>query len=148
MDYLRPAFREHSGLDLLVHSAGSGRALQLLENGEADLVISHAPLMEERLLSQHPDWSYRKFAYNRFVVVGPVEIRRGLPPPAMSLTRSNGSWTLVRGSYRGAISRGRTSPKRRSGPSRGGGQLVTGSSSADAEWRKHYVMPTRLQVTH
>ena len=29
--------------------------------------------MEERLLSQHPDWSYRKFAYNRFVVVGPVE---------------------------------------------------------------------------
>ncbi len=73
MDYLRPAFREHSGLDLLVHSAGSGRALQLLENGEADLVISHAPLMEERLLSQHPDWSYRKFAYNRFVVVGPVE---------------------------------------------------------------------------
>jgi tungstate transport system substrate-binding protein len=73
MDYLRPTFREHSGLDLLVHSAGSGRALQLLENGEADLVISHAPLMEERLLSQHPDWSYRKFAYNRFVVVGPVD---------------------------------------------------------------------------
>jgi len=73
MDYLRPAFREHSGLDLLVHSAGSGRALQLLENGEADLVISHAPLTEERLLSQHPDWSYRKFAYNRFVVVGSVD---------------------------------------------------------------------------
>jgi tungstate transport system substrate-binding protein len=73
MDYLRPAFREHSGLDLLVHSAGSGRALQLLENGEADLVISHAPSMEERLLSRHSDWSYRKFAYNRFVVVGPAD---------------------------------------------------------------------------
>lgn len=72
MDYLRPAFREHSGLDLLVHSAGSGRALQLLENGEADLAISHAPLMEERLLARHPNWSYRKFAHNRFVVVGPV----------------------------------------------------------------------------
>src|SRR5688572_22837483 len=66
MDYLRPAFREHSGFDLLVHSAGSGRALQLLENGEADVVISHAPSMEERLLSRHSDWSYRKFAHNRF----------------------------------------------------------------------------------
>ena len=78
MDYLRPAFREHSGLDLLVHSAGSGRALQLLENGEADLVISHAPLTEERLLAQHPDWSYRKFAHNRFVVVGPVADPAGI----------------------------------------------------------------------
>jgi tungstate transport system substrate-binding protein len=73
MDYLRPAFREHSGLDLLVHSAGSGRALQQLESGEADLVISHAPLTEARLLAQHPDWWYRKFAYNRFVVVGPTD---------------------------------------------------------------------------
>jgi tungstate transport system substrate-binding protein len=56
-----------------VHAAGSGRALAMLSDGVVDLVISHAPETEARLLSGHPTWTYRKIAYNRFVVVGPAD---------------------------------------------------------------------------
>lgn len=54
-----------------VHAAGSGRALEMLKDGIVDLVISHAPESEARYLAAHPDWSYQKLAFNRFVLVGP-----------------------------------------------------------------------------
>ena len=53
-----------------VHAAGSGRALEMLKDGIVDLVISHAPATEARYLAAHPDWSYQKLAFNRFVLVG------------------------------------------------------------------------------
>jgi tungstate transport system substrate-binding protein len=43
----------------------------MLADGVVDLVISHAPESEARFLADHPAWTYRKIAYNRFVVVGP-----------------------------------------------------------------------------
>jgi tungstate transport system substrate-binding protein len=68
---LLPKFRQHSGIVVRVHAAGSGRALRMLEDEVVDLVISHAPEAEARILSQHPQWFYRKLAHNRFVVAGP-----------------------------------------------------------------------------
>ena len=53
-----------------VHAAGSGRALEMLKDEIVDLVISHAPETEARYLTAHPDWSYQKLAFNRFVLVG------------------------------------------------------------------------------
>ncbi len=55
-----------------VHAAGSGRSLEMLADGIVDLVITHAPETEARYLADHTDWTYRKVAYNRFVVVGPA----------------------------------------------------------------------------
>ena len=54
-----------------VHAAGSGRALDMLNDRVVDLVISHAPETEARQMERHPGWSYQKLAFNRFVVVGP-----------------------------------------------------------------------------
>jgi tungstate transport system substrate-binding protein len=54
-----------------VHAAGSGRALEMLKDRVVDLVISHAPEAEARYLAAHPRWTYRKLAFNRFVLVGP-----------------------------------------------------------------------------
>ena len=71
MEHLRSAFHQASGVNLLAHSTGSGRALTLLENGEADIALSHAPKAEADALARHVDWSYRKFAWNRFIIVGP-----------------------------------------------------------------------------
>jgi tungstate transport system substrate-binding protein len=71
MDVLLPLFEKETGLTVRVHAAGSGRALAMLEDGTVDLVISHAPQAESRMLAAHPDWRYQKFATNRFVVVGP-----------------------------------------------------------------------------
>ena len=58
-------------MTIRVHAAGSGRALAMLSDGIVDLVISHAPETEARFLSAHPTWTYRKIAYNRFLLVGP-----------------------------------------------------------------------------
>lgn len=71
MEVLLPLFEKETGLTVRVHAAGSGRALAMLEDGTVDLVISHAPQAESRMLAAHPDWRYQKIATNRFVVVGP-----------------------------------------------------------------------------
>jgi tungstate transport system substrate-binding protein len=52
---------------------GSGRALDMLAAGSADVVISHAPAREAAALAAHPSWSYRKILYNDFLIVGPPE---------------------------------------------------------------------------
>jgi tungstate transport system substrate-binding protein len=68
LEALLPYFREAM---VRVHAAGSGRSLEMLADGVVDLVVSHAPDTEARYLSEHPDWLYRKLAFNRFVIVGP-----------------------------------------------------------------------------
>ena len=50
---------------------GSGRALDLLGAGQADVVISHAPEREQQALRSHPTWWYCKILYNDFLIVGP-----------------------------------------------------------------------------
>jgi tungstate transport system substrate-binding protein len=54
-------------------AVGSGRALDMLAAGSADVVISHAPARETAILAAHPSWSYRKILYNDFLIVGPPE---------------------------------------------------------------------------
>jgi tungstate transport system substrate-binding protein len=43
----------------------------MLDEGLAQLVISHAPEAEAAALRAHPDWVSRRFAHNWFVIVGP-----------------------------------------------------------------------------
>jgi tungstate transport system substrate-binding protein len=71
LDALLPAYREHSGVEVRVHAAGSGRALQMMAEGLVQLVISHAPEAEARALREHPDWVRSELASNQFVIVGP-----------------------------------------------------------------------------
>lgn len=68
---LWPAYLAESGVELRIHAAGSGRALQMLAEGLVDLVISHAPGAEASALARHPEWARRDLAHNRFIVVGP-----------------------------------------------------------------------------
>jgi tungstate transport system substrate-binding protein len=71
LDALAPAFKEDAGIQIRAHLAGSGRALQMLARGDADVAISHAPEAEAAALRRHADWLYRKLMFNDFVVVGP-----------------------------------------------------------------------------
>ena len=79
---LLPAYREASGLDVRVHAAGSGRALQMLGDGLVQLVISHAPGAELAALKTHHDWVSQRLAHNGFIVVGPspdpADVRRAI----------------------------------------------------------------------
>jgi tungstate transport system substrate-binding protein len=69
LETLLPHFTEAT---VRVHAAGSGRSLEMLGDGIVDIVISHAPDTEAQYLGTHPNWAYRKLAYNRFVIVGPA----------------------------------------------------------------------------
>ncbi len=73
LDVLVPAWERESGVRVRPLLVGSGRALRMLfELDQADVVISHAPDAEARMMKQHPNaWRYRKIMYNDFVLVGP-----------------------------------------------------------------------------
>ena len=71
MAVLLPQFEAEAGVRVRVHAAGSGRALEMLHDQVVDLVISHAPAAEARMLASHPAWRHQPFATNQFVIAGP-----------------------------------------------------------------------------
>jgi tungstate transport system substrate-binding protein len=62
-----------SGPEVRVALVGSGRALDMLADGHADVAITHAPAREQAALSAHPAWYYRKILFNDFLIVGPPQ---------------------------------------------------------------------------
>ncbi|MEX1130037.1 MAG: substrate-binding domain-containing protein [Vicinamibacterales bacterium] len=75
LDVVLAAYRGGTVRPVLV---GSGRALDMLAAGSADVVISHAPARETAALAAHPSWTYRKILYNDFLIVGPPEDPSGV----------------------------------------------------------------------
>jgi tungstate transport system substrate-binding protein len=77
-DRVLPAYERQTGVRVRVIPVGSGLALKLLRNGQADAAITHAPAQETAALAAHPDWRYRKILYNDFVILGPPEDSAGV----------------------------------------------------------------------
>jgi tungstate transport system substrate-binding protein len=73
MEELQPLYREAVHATIRAIPVGSGRALKMLEQSQADAAITHAPAQEATMLRLHPSWRYRKVFYNRFVIVGPPD---------------------------------------------------------------------------
>lgn len=71
LDAVLPAYERTHGVRVQTLPVGSGRALRMLELGQADVAISHAPGLEALALAAHDDWTYRKVFYNDFLIVGP-----------------------------------------------------------------------------
>ncbi len=67
------AYEQDHGVAVRHHLVGSGLALRMLDAGDADVVISHAPATEREFLASHPTWTYRKVMFNDFVLVGPPD---------------------------------------------------------------------------
>jgi tungstate transport system substrate-binding protein len=66
-----PSFQLETGIDVQVLAVGSGRALQLLRRGDADVALTHDPIGEAAFLKEMPSAAYRKIMFNDFVLVGP-----------------------------------------------------------------------------
>jgi tungstate transport system substrate-binding protein len=69
--HLLPRFETDSGDQVLVITAGSGRVLQLLENGDIDIALTHAPTLEADLLARGRAVNHQPVMFNDFVLVGP-----------------------------------------------------------------------------
>ncbi len=73
LDVLLPDFIERSGTPVRVIAVGSGAALRMGGEGNADLLLTHAPEAEQRLLESGAVLSRRPFMENHFVSAGPPE---------------------------------------------------------------------------
>lgn len=71
LDYLLPRFEQDTGYKVNIIAAGTGKALKMGENGDVDLVMTHAPKAEANFVVQGYGILPRQLMYNDFVVVGP-----------------------------------------------------------------------------
>ena len=67
-----PPFEQRFHLKVDVIAVGSGKALKLAENGDVDVVLSHAPELEEAFVKAGYGVNRRDVMYNDFIIVGPA----------------------------------------------------------------------------
>lgn len=86
LDEILPVFEEKSGYHVNVISVGSGEAMKMGENGEADVLLVHSPAAEKTFVEEgHADEDGRNdVMYNDFVLVGPKEDPAEIAQKAMN----------------------------------------------------------------
>lgn len=73
LDVLAQAYMNETGVAVRHIAAGSGQALSLARAGRVDLVLTHAPELEEEFLAQGYGIWRLPVMYNEFVLVGPAD---------------------------------------------------------------------------
>ncbi|GAA0732445.1 extracellular solute-binding protein [Clostridium oceanicum] len=73
LDYLLPKFKEDTGIDVKVVAKGTGEALKLGQNGDADCLLVHAKSKEEDFIKKGYGTERHDVMYNDFVIVGSKE---------------------------------------------------------------------------
>jgi tungstate transport system substrate-binding protein len=73
LDAILPPFTEKTGIRVKVIAVGSGAALEMARKGDADVVISHAPESELKLVADGALVARRPFAENYFLIAGPAD---------------------------------------------------------------------------
>ena len=68
---LAQAFTRRTGVAIEYTGAGTGQAMRMAETGEFDLVLAHAPVLEEEFVAAGMGTDRFAVMYNDFVVVGP-----------------------------------------------------------------------------
>jgi tungstate transport system substrate-binding protein len=70
-DAILPLFSRKTGIEVRVVAVGTGQALRIGRNGDADVVLVHDRKSEDAFVAE--GWSKRRFdvMYNDFVIVGP-----------------------------------------------------------------------------
>jgi len=76
--YLLPFFTDDTGYTVDVVAVGTGAALKLGENGDADVVLVHARAQEDAFMAAGHGAERRDVMYNDFIIVGPKTDPAGL----------------------------------------------------------------------
>ncbi|OHW61344.1 PBP superfamily domain protein [Andreesenia angusta] len=84
LDYLLPVFEEKTGATVKTVAVGTGAALEMGQNGEADVLLVHAKADEEKFVADGYGTERHDVMYNDFVLVGPKE-------DALKLKETSGS---------------------------------------------------------
>jgi tungstate transport system substrate-binding protein len=78
LDAMAPAFKKDTGIDIKWVAVGTGKALELGKNCDADVLLVHAPKAEEEYVAQGFGIKRHQFMYNDFVLVGPPSDPAGI----------------------------------------------------------------------
>jgi len=73
LNYILPDFTEKTGIEVKVVAVGTGKALQMGRDGEADVLLVHAKPAEEKFIAEGHGVERFEVMYNDFVIVGPEE---------------------------------------------------------------------------
>ena len=78
LDVLIPAFETSSGFKVQVVAVGSGAALKLGEQGNADVLLVHSPAAEKTFMDNGFGTDRRLVMHNYFIIVGPAADPAGI----------------------------------------------------------------------
>lgn len=73
-----PAFTKETGVTVNVIAVGTGQALQLGRDGNADVLLVHARAQEDAFMDEGHGVRREHVMYNDFVIVGPAEDPAGI----------------------------------------------------------------------
>ena len=102
LDYLLPLFTAETGIAVDVVAVGTGQALQLGEDGNADVLLVHARAREDEFMAGGHGTRREDVMYNDFVILGPES-----DPAAIAGTSdAAAALTAIAGSEAPFVSRG------------------------------------------
>ena len=78
LDVLIPVFEKKTGYRVKTISVGTGQALAMGEKGEADVLLTHAPEAEKKLVDSGAVTNYQLVMHNDFIIVGPAADPAGI----------------------------------------------------------------------
>ncbi len=102
LDYLIPMFEEEAGTQVDVIAVGSGQALQLGIDGNADVLLVHSPAKEKEFMDAGDGVRREDVMYNDFVIVGPESDPAGIK----GMTNAADAFTKLAETQSTFISRG------------------------------------------
>jgi tungstate transport system substrate-binding protein len=76
--YLLPMFQDETGIEVRVVAVGTGQAIELARNGDADVLFVHHKPSEERFVADGFGIERHDVMYNDYVVVGPASDPAGV----------------------------------------------------------------------
>ena len=91
LNYLQPIFENQTGIRLLITEQGTGKAIAIAKNGDADVLLVHAPAQELAFMKGGYGLNRRSFASNSFEIVGPANDPAGIA----NMTPENAFTTIL-----------------------------------------------------
>lgn len=73
LDFILPIFTKDTGIEVKTISVGTGKALQMARDGEADVLLVHAKPDELKLVEEGHGTERCDVMYNDFILVGPKD---------------------------------------------------------------------------
>ena len=91
LNYLQPKFESQYNVKLAITSQGTGKAIAIAQNGDADVLLVHSPAQELAFMQGGYGLNRRSFASNSFIIVGPPKDPAGIA----NMTPENAFTTLL-----------------------------------------------------